>query len=468
MKSNIQNNSLIIFIKKYFNLFNKYDFNQRRPFLNIYWMFKDISYPYPFRDKIEKEGISLEDIERELNDILSNDDFLRSCCGDNIYFLISIIDIIFFKDNPPLNIAKGHLDHLCHDFYDLIYNTGIYSKKVFVHIFNLNSSVNFDNSILGGYTLEIISPLSIPELIGEKSFLSSIHPIGGSHFFLTKEDDLPVEYIESYIISSWKEANRYIQLLQYISDEQICIDYATIYCSPYWLNLVRREGIFLHGKPLKPSTELSNIIKQYNITNEVVEKMIKWLKFYNLNEIQNKLDIEYFEKRKINIPKFRNTILLAGSYYESYPMRETLQDKFLTLIFSLETLYSTETESTYRRSTYTSTLLANHGPERAKIYNFLKKMIKKRSQLVHGKKSFNDLEITTNDICELASYVRKSITSFISLYLREKNHNEKRLRDKFIGLLEEIAIGAVKYEPFEKMKDLEILVNETLDNYGLI
>ena len=149
-------------------------------------------------------------------------------------------------------------------------------------------------------------------------------------------------------------------------------------------------------------------------------------------------------------------------------MRETLQDKFLTLIFSLETLYSTETESTYRISTYTSTLLANHGPERAKIYNFLKKMIKKRSQLVHGKKSFNDLEITTNDICELASYVRKSITSFISLYLREKNHNEKRLRDKFIGLLEEIAIGAVKYEPFEKMKDLEILVNETLDNYGLI
>ena len=174
------------------------------------------------------------------------------------------------------------------------------------------------------------------------------------------------------------------------------------------------------------------------------------------------MDIEYLNNEHINIPKFRNTIYLAGSYYESYPLKESLLDKFLSLIFSLESLFSKTTESTYRISMYASTLLAPFGPERSRIYEFLKKMIRNRNDLVHGKKSFIDLKMDETDVFELASYVRKSIMSFISLYLHEEKYNDKGLRDKFLGVLEKLTIGAEEYESFEKIKDLENLVDEML------
>jgi hypothetical protein len=255
---------------------------------------------------------------------------------------------------------------------------------------------------------------------------------------------------------------RCISQQSHIKNEPICIDYATIYFSPYWLNSIRREGVFIHGRPLKPLSD-----KHVEITKDNIDKMIKWLKFYNLTIIKDKLDINYLETRKIRIPKFLNTLQLAASYYESYPIKETLLDKFLTLIFSLETLLSQTTETTYRISTYASTMLANYGPERAKIYNFIKKVIRSRNDLVHGNKSFNDLGIDDDNIFELASYIRKLIISFISLYLREEKYDDKRLRDKFIQELDKLAVGAEDYELFEKIKDLEILVDETLADPNL-
>ena len=254
--NNYTNNPLILYIKKCFNIINQIEeVNERRPLYHISWIFKDYDYLPEVREKLIKAGLSFEDINIELNKIILNDVFLRNCCANNIYNLMAIIDVIFFKDSKPLYIAKGYLDNLCQDFHNLIYNTGPYFKKVFYHIYNLENSVNIDESFIDGFKLEYIPILIIPELIGEKSFLSSIHPMEGSYYFLTKEDNLPVDDINSHILLCWKEANKFIQIMQYLKDEPICIDYATIYFSPYWLNSVRREGIFLHGRPSQPLTD---------------------------------------------------------------------------------------------------------------------------------------------------------------------------------------------------------------------
>jgi hypothetical protein len=368
--------------------------------------------------------------------------------------LVLIIDILFFRDESPLKIAKADLPGKLKEFENLIYNSGEYKKKSYCHIFNLGS-VSFPNEpIFGDFELESLNPYDLPILIGEKSLFSSLHPFESSSLFLTREDSLPCnnEEINSYILNIWQGANIYIQILKYIKDSPICIDYVSLLFSPFWLNSIRREGILLFGRPLRSISH-----NKYNLDKDTQNLARKWLTFISLSEIKNIFDMDYMQAVNIKIPKLRKTISTAGAHYESYHLREDIADKFLLLIFALESLFSPNTESTYRISMYAATLLADFGPNRNIIFKFISKMLKNRADLVHGRKLFYELGITENDIERFASYVRQSMLSIISIYLRGE-----KSRDNLLKRLDNLSLGSENYSSFYEEINLEKFINISL------
>jgi hypothetical protein len=84
-------------------------------------------------------------------------------------------------------------------------------------------------------------------------------------------------------------------------------------------------------------------------------------------------------------------------------------------------------------------------------------MLRKRNKFVHGNKLFDELEINRPQIIKLASLIRLSIRQYLYLYLRGETN-----KDNLLNKLESIALGAEDYMAFEKEKDIELLVEETL------
>jgi hypothetical protein len=196
---------------------------------------------------------------------------------------------------------------------------------------------------------------------------------------------------------------------------------------------------------LKPVTE-----NLYLITNEDIDFLKKWQTFYGIKEVRGRLD-----QTESNL---RKTIKIAGTYYENYMLRDELADQFIFLIFALEALFSTEVETTYKIATHSSTLLSNYGENRKEIYVFIKEMLKKRSKFVHGSKLFDELGIDRLQIYKLASFIRLSLRQYICLYLRGETK-----KGNLLNKLERIALGAEDYVLFEKEKDIDVLVEETLE-----
>ena len=455
MKQNeCRNQELINYIIYLYNLFHIIDYDIRRPFSQILWVLYEKQYQPIIFHKLESENITFQQVKDLILAILSKDDFLNKCCGNEFINLVLIIDIIFFRDESPLKIAKADLTFKLKEFENLIYDSGEYNKKSYCHIFNVGS-VSFPNEpIFGDYKLESLNPYDLPILIGEKSLFSSLHPFEPSSLFLTKEDSLPCnnEEINSHILNIWQGANIYIQLLKYIKDSPICIDYVTLLYSPFWLNSVRREGIFLFGRPLRSKSN-----SKYNLDKDTQNLARKWLTFLSIDEIKKRFDIDYMQTKNIKIPKLRKTISTAGTHYENYHTREDISDKFLLLIFALESLFSPNTESTYRISLHAATLLADYGPNRNLIYKFISKMLKNRADLVHGRMLFNELDISEDDIERFASYVRQSMLSIIAIYLRGENS-----RDNLLKRLDNLSLGAENYSSFNEETNLEKFIDIVL------
>jgi len=440
-------NILISFIKSIFHIFNDLNFDFRRPLSFILWVMQDRNNGPEIFDQFVNKNMILQSISDDLNKIFSEDDFLFKCCGNEIMHLARLMDITFFRDESPLRIAKADIDNRLKEFIVTVYQSGYYKKKVFCHIYNMKDVESPDEPIFGDYKLQILRPFELPFLTGENSILSSLHPYEPISFFLTKEDEIPCnnEEISQYIGQVWKEAFSYLQPLKYLKDSPVGLDYLSILFSPPWLNSIRREGIYLIGKPLKPITE-----NLYQLTNEDINFLKKWQAFYGIKEVREKLD-----QKESN---FRKTIEIAGTYYENYMLKEDLADQFIFLIFALEALFSPLAETIYKISMHCSTLLSDYGINRKEIYLFIKDMLRKRNKFVHGTRLFHELGINRPEITKLASLIRLSIRQYISLYLRGETK-----KDNLLNKLETIALGTEEYITFDKKKNIEILVEETLE-----
>lgn len=449
-----RNQELIDYIIYLYNLFHKIDYDIRRPFSQMLWVLYEKQHQPIIFHKLESENITFEQIKDFILAILSKDDFLNKCCGNEFINLVLTIDIIFFRDESPLKIAKADLTFKLKEFENLIYDSGQYNKKSYCHIFNVGSVSLPNEPIFGDYKLESLNPYDLPILIGEKSLFSSLHPFELSPLFLTKEDSLPCnnEEINSHILNIWQGANIYIQVLKYIKDSPICIDYVTLLYSPFWLNSVRREGIFLFGRPLRSKSN-----NKYDIDKDTQKLALKWLTFLSSDGIKKRFDMDYMQTEKIKIPELRKTISTAGTHYENYHNREEVSDKFILLIFALESLFSPITESTYRISMHAATLLEDYGPNRNIIFKFMSKMLKNRADLVHGRKLFNELDISENDIERFASYIRQSMLSIIAIYLRGENS-----RGNLLKRLDNLVLGAENYPSFNEETNLEKFIDVVL------
>ncbi len=440
-------NILISFIKSIFHIFNDFNFDFRRPLSFILWVMQDRNNGPEFFDKFAHKNISLQSISADLNNVFSEDDFLCKCCGNEIILLARLIDMIFFRDESPLRIAKADIENRLRDFITTVYQSGDYKRKVFCHIYNMKDVESPNEAIFGDYKLQILKPFELPILTGENSLLSSLHPYEPISFYLTKEDEIPCnnEELPQYIDQVWKEAFFYLQPLKYLNDSPVGLDYLSILFSPPWLNSIRREGIYLIGKPLRPITD-----NLYQLTNDDINFLKKWQAFYNIKKIREKLD-----QKESNL---RKTIEIAGTYYENYMLKEEMADQFIFLIFALEALFSPMVETVYKISMHCSTLLSDYGINRKEIYIFVKKMLSKRNKFVHGSKLFNELGISRQEITKLASLIRLSIRQYLSLYLR----GEKK-KENLLNKLETIALGTEDYITFDKEKDIVALVEVTLE-----
>jgi hypothetical protein len=457
----IENRSkkLIPFLMKCYHIFNTIDFDYRRPFLNSFLIFDMAIDATGFRDKLQDTGYDIVSIKNDMQEIMSEDNFISICSGNELFNFAMMLDKIFFRDESPLKIAKADLPQRCNEFIKIIYESGPYSLTTYCHIFNLGE-IHLDAAdIFVDFTLETLTPYQLPILIGESSLFSALHPYEPISFFLTKinYESFTNEKLLTHLSETWRKAIFYIRPLQYLRDEPIYIDYVTIIFSPSWLNFVRREGILIFGKPLKPLQDYT-----YKLAPEIISSVKKWQNFYSIPEFYRLIDADYMKSQEaqgIKIPQMRKTLYLAGTYYEEYPTRDAIADKFLLLIFSLEALFSPQVESTFRTAWYASTLLAPPGVERNNLFKFIKKIFSDRADFVHGRKLFGELKIGDLEIRKLNSILRQSMLSFITAYLRGE-----RSRDKFLKKLEELASGAEDYDSFKDNINLEIFIEEKLES----
>jgi hypothetical protein len=102
--------------------------------------------------------------------------------------------------------------------------------------------------------------------------------------------------------------------------------------------------------------------------------------------------------------------------------------------------------------------LSDYGIKRKEIYLFVKQMLRKRNKFVHGSNLFDELRVNSVEITKLASLIRLSIRQYLSLYLRGETK-----KDNILNKLEIIALGTAEYTAFDREKNIEILVEETLE-----
>jgi hypothetical protein len=125
----------------------------------------------------------------------------------------------------------------------------------------------------------------------------------------------------------------------------------------------------------------------------------------------------------------RKALRIAGEFFEDYHRKTNRVEQFASLMIALEALFtpSDQAEQTYRISQSCALLACeSHDSDgRQAVFEFLKKMFKRRGKLFHGQfdssEESPDKLASDEEISQLASLVRKSILRLLTMYLQGDN-----------------------------------------------
>jgi hypothetical protein len=133
--------------------------------------------------------------------------------------------------------------------------------------------------------------------------------------------------------------------------------------------------------------------------------------------------------------KLRQAILRAGTYYEASHDRPLPVERLILLAIAIESLFSPadQGEFTFRISLSTAQFIGRTPEERQQIFKGVREMYRRRSALFHGsydvEKYNNGTFVTATEVETWASWIRRSLSGFLALYLNGHTDRDAILSD---------------------------------------
>jgi hypothetical protein len=203
--------------------------------------------------------------------------------------------------------------------------------------------------------------------------------------------DIPEDEPNQFLPDARKEIEKTITLLRLYKKESIGFNLIVQAYSdePHYAFSANALFHYMLWTPAKAKA----LGETYNFNDEDAEKLKNFFLTFNPKLTSKfQLAINFFNK----------------SYIEPYPLRDSLID----LTIALENLFlkKTKMELAYKLSLRMTHLLGKDIDEREKIYRFMKKIYKFRSNVVHGEKT---KDLSEKDLLKVREYTRESLKYFL-------------------------------------------------------
>ncbi|MBY0248984.1 MAG: hypothetical protein K2Q17_15080 [Nitrospiraceae bacterium] len=378
----------------------------------------------PLIQQIESRGLSQEQVQSNLREILSEDPHLRKCCGD-VWHLARALDHLFFRRlstlhftiNDPLpDTQADYVDGALHELDVQLYEQGPFEKFACFHLFNVKllSGLHIEPPY-EGWLFKEFAPNEVPQLLGETSLQSFVSPPStGTWFLICKDTDgFDVEQMYPWLARRWKETQPFRQALQYAVDGVSDIDYVAPHFSPGWVNAVQKGGMYFLGSPRQDIVPPRLCPKLGPNEQQRINRM--W-RAYSRHQI----------RIQDTGSTLRKAVRIAGQFFEDYHRKAKRAEQLADLIIALEALFTPDgkTELTHRISQSCALLSCElgDGAGRQDTFKFLRSMFERRGKLFHGQYDSEteppERLASDDEIGRLASLVRQSILRLLAIYLR--------------------------------------------------
>jgi Apea-like HEPN len=370
--------------------------------------------------EITELGFDGAEAKKRLEDVLARDKHLADCCPTLLHFS-TFLDTFFITaaaDAKRQGADQQRLGFAYDEFENLTYRQGRFKRIALSHIFNLNmegNSTSFEGADAElNIRIERLDGNTIPGILGESGFQAFLHPAGIGDCFVVEEEGASEVDDLKWLFGKWQKALAFAQVLQYFQDGVVHIGYSVPLFQPNWANQIRRTGLFFLGEPRRIAYEGAE--KMYMLGGREKERLTTWWKAATTERIAS-----YVMNKK---GKLRQAIYRAGTYYESSHQRVHNVERLLALAVAVESLFSPtdKGELKFRISQSAAQFIGQTPDERERVFKSISKMYDLRSMLVHGSYNVDDYDagrfVSAGEIDEWASYLRRALLGFLTLYFR--------------------------------------------------
>lgn len=360
----------------------------------------------------------------KLQRILNDDEHLFKCCGTPI-ILAKLLGLFF---DHVFSITNGEIpsDEEFNEAFDsfvmLVYAEP-FAFVTYSHVFNLE--LYADQLDFGDCQIHKLAHFEIPLLLNENTNTSLLHFPDAGHFFIVRETQDPVTNDVQYLIDAHISAGDLVRIFKYFKDGVVHLGYTTNVFRPNWLNGIRKNGSFHVGETRKYGYK--DGFQKYEISETEYETLARWLLLFDKPEIQ-----ALFRDERNGLGK---TIEFAGYYYESSHSQSEDERRLIDLAIALESEFSpgNKDEITFQLSQFCAEFVGDTSVEKISIFDFIKAMYGKRSNLLHGNHhKYEKSPITKEELDRFSSIIRRALLKLVVLYIDgADDHKEiiKRIRE---------------------------------------
>jgi len=415
---------------------------------------------YQDRRKLEiaQLGFDGERAKQILDDILANDRHLRECCPDPLQ-LAAYFDGHFLTssaDAKRQGAAPARLEFAFEAFEALTYQQP-FRRIALSHLFNFDMAANHiviqGTAPLGDIRIERLNERAISAILGEYGFQAFLHPAGVGNCFVFEEEAASDKDDLQWISEKRQKAWFFAQVLQYYKDGVVHLGYSAPVFLPEWAGQVRRSGVFFLGELRRVPHESGN--KPYLLDAPAKEQLDLWWKAATA-----RLTIEALSCRK---GRLRQATWRAGEYYESSHRRADPVDRLIAIAIGFESLFSPsdQGELNFRICQTAAQFLGQSPAERQQIFSDLKKMYRRRSEIVHGTYDLDKYDsgqfVTPAELDIWAGYLRRAMAGFLALYLAGDRDAE---REPVLARIAELNFDESKRAKLSEDSDLEKVLRQ--------
>lgn len=383
-------------------------------------------------------------VEPLLEELLATDLHLMATCL-NAATLADALEAILLDriiGNSAVFTSGAELDEVITSYLISELFSEDYTRTLYFRVYNLLMERPAFPVLRLNASLSVVADLGIPRITGEPTPTSTLHLPNTGNTFLVFEDTGFGNDIEWWK-DRWTDANTVVGALKYLKYGIVDIDYSVIHFTPNWVNLVRKYGISMWGRPRTDVQEA-----RFTLNEAEHATVVRYLN----------AALRYRPALQDLRPTLRQATATAGDYYEGHHRRTTPEDQLIDLVIALESLFSPsdKDELRFRISLNTALLLGKDPEDRNAIKDFVMRMYSHRSALVHGGKSpFQSGRLTMADVARLGDLVREALLRLVVLYVRGQQNRQQVLNEIMQG-----AFNSVYLEDIRKRSDLKIFLAE--------